>query len=225
MPWQDQVNMRIRRRQLGVPDTPAARDSGASPYGSVEGVQAAGDAQIAKQTGYGEQATQDYLGRAEHFDASKALNTYAGGAWNTIRAGLGQQLAAEEGRAVGAGRFDSGFLDEDKGVVINRATDQLANSIAGQSMNALAAEQRNTEGLGSFANQRTEMGNELLMARSEQVQNDARAEAERRRKKNSGVGSLIGGVLGAAAGSFVPGIGTAAGWGAGSAIGAGIGGG
>jgi hypothetical protein len=183
MPWQDQVNMRIRRRQLGVPDAPAATDSGASPYGTVAGVQAAGDAQIAKQSAYGDQATTDYLGRAENFDASKALNNYAQGAWGSISAGLKQSLAAEEGKAVGAGRFDSGFLDEDKGVVINRATDQLANSIAGQSMNALSAEQRNTEGLGSFANSRTEMGNELLTARSEQVQNDARAEAERQRAR------------------------------------------
>jgi hypothetical protein len=225
MGWQDQVNLRIRRRQLGMPDTPAATDSGVGGYGTVEGVQAAGDAQIAKQTGYGEQGTQDFLGRAENFDASKALNTYAQGAWGSIRPALSQALAAEEGKAVGAGRFDSGFLDEDKGVVINRATDQLSNAVAGQSMNALNAEQRNTEALGNFGNQRTEMGNELLAARSEQVQNDARAEAERRRKKAGGIGGLIGGALGAAGGFFAGGpAGAQAGWGIGSSVGAGIGG-
>lgn len=225
MPWQDQVNMRIRKRQLGMPDVPAATDSGASPYGTVAGVQGAQDAQIAKQTGYGDEGTQDFLGRAKNFDASTALNTYAGGAWGSIKQGLDASLQAETGKAVGAGRFDSGFFDEDKGVVINRATDQLSNAIAGQSMNAVAADQRNTESLGQFANARTEMGNDLLMSRSEQVQNDARAEAERKRKKAGGIGSLIGGALGAAGGFMVGGpAGAYTGYGIGSSVGGGIGG-
>lgn len=222
MGWNDAV-MNAKRRRM-TPGDPSM-DAASGGYGTVAGVQGAGDAQIAKQTGYGDQATGDYLGAAENFDASSALNKYAGGAWNSIQTGLRQSLADESGKAVGAGRFDSGFLDEDKGVVINRATQQLSDSIAGQSMNALSAQQRNTESLGNFANERTGMGNDLLAARSEQVQNDARAEAERARKKKAGIGGLIGGVLGAGAGALTGNpLAISGGWKAGSSIGSGIGG-
>lgn len=190
--------MRARRRTAPAPG-----------YGTVAGVQRAGDSQIATQSAYGERGTEDYLNQAENFDASGALNKYAQGAWGSIQSALGESLRAETGHAVGAGRFDSGFFDEDKGTVINRATSQFSNDIAQQSMGALAAQQRNTESLGRFGSERTEMGNEMLSARSEQVQNDAREQAERKRKSKSGllggIGTAIGYGLGGPVGGYIGG--------------------
>lgn len=195
-----------------------ASQTPASGYGTVAGVQAAGDNAIDRETNYGERGTQDYLSRAESFDASKALNKYASGAWSSISTALKDQLATTAGQSVGAGRFDSGFLDEDKGVVINRATDQFSNALAGQSMNAVAMDQRNTESLGAFGSERSGRGEDLLAARSEQVQNDAREEAERKRKSKAGLlgglgtlagtalGGPIGGGIGGAIGSYVGGL-------------------
>lgn len=206
MAWND-VIARMKQRRLDE----IANSGQAQPtdYSTVSGVQRAGDEQIARQSAYGERATQDYLGAAENFDASKALNKYATGAWGSISTALGNQLDDLSGQAVGAGRFDSGFFDQDKGVVVNRALSQFSNDIAGQSMNAAGLQQRNTESLGSFANDRTTMGNDLLTARSEQVQNDAREEAERKRRKKggllSGIGTAIGYGLGGPVGGMVGG--------------------
>lgn len=207
------ANMR-RRQQPG------------SRYSTVAGVQGAQDEMIDRESQYGERGTTDYLDRAEHFDASAALNKYAGGAWNSIQTALKSTLADTRGRSVGAGRFDSGFLDEDQGEVINRATSQFSNDIAQQSMGALAAEQRNTESLGNFGNERSGRATDLLLSRSEQVQNDAREEEERRRKSRGGIAGALGGALGAAGGFLVGGpAGAMAGYNIGSGVGRGVGGG
>jgi hypothetical protein len=191
----------VARARMAVPRRPN--------YNSVGDVQAAGDANIATQGAYGERGTQDYLNAAENFDASASLNKYAQGAWGSISSALNDTLKSQAGQAVGQGRFDSGFYDQDKGVVINRATSQLSNDIAGQSMNALAAQQRNTEGLGQFGTDRTNMSAEMLAARSEQVQNDAREEAARKRKNRSGllggIGTAIGYGLGGPVGGYIGG--------------------
>jgi hypothetical protein len=191
----------VARARMAVPRRPN--------YSSVGDVQAAGDANIATQGAYGERGTQDYLNAAENFDASASLNKYAQGAWGSISSALNDTLKSQAGQAVGQGRFDSGFYDQDKGVVINRATSQLSNDIAGQSMNALAAQQRNTEGLGQFGTDRTNMSAEMLAARSEQVQNDAREEAARKRKNRSGllggIGTAIGYGLGGPVGGYIGG--------------------
>lgn len=202
-------NGTVARARMAVPRKPN--------YGTVADVQSAGDQQIATQSGYGERGTQDYLNSAENFDASASLNKYAQGAWGNISSALGQTLQQQTGQAVGTGRFDSGFFDEDKGTVINRATSQFSNDIAQQSMGAAQLQQRNTEGLGAFGNERTQMGAEMLAGRSEQVQNDAREQAERKRRGRSGLlggigtaigyglGGPVGGYLGGAIGSYAGG--------------------
>lgn len=195
-----------------------------SPYGTVAGVQGAQDQMIDEEGAYGKTASDAYLSRAQNFDASSALNKYSQGAWGSISSALGDQLTAETGKAVGAGRFDSGFFDEDKGVVINRATQQLSDSIAQQSLNAASLDQRNTESLGSFGSERAGRATDLLLSRSEQVQNDAREEAERKRKSRGGIAGAIGSVVGGIAGSAIPGLGNIAGSQLGGALGGYIGG-
>lgn len=176
--------------------------------------------QITREAGYGEQATDAYLDAATNFDASTALNTYARGAWGSISEALGEQLRGLSGAAVGAGRFDSGFYDEDQGTLVNRATGQFSDAIAQQSMNALSAQQRNTEGLGAFGTRRAENELDLTAAQREEEENAFREEQARKRRRRGGIGSAIGAALGAAAGSFIPGVGTAAG----AKLGGGLGG-
>lgn len=177
--------------------------------------------QITREGAYGEQATDAYLDAATNFDASQALNQYARGAWGSISEALGDQLRDLSGSAVGAGRFDSGFYDEDQGTLVNRATSQFSNAVSQQAMNALAAQQRNTESLGAFGTRRAENELDLTAAQREEEENAFREEQARKRKRRGGIGSAIGGLLGAAGGFFVGGPGGAA---AGAKLGSGLGG-
>lgn len=179
------------------------------------------DESIDDESRYGKTASDAYLDRATNFDASESLNTYARGAWGSISDALGHQLSDLKGSAVGAGRFDSGFFDEDSGEVVNRATDQFSNAIARESMNALSAEQRNTESLAGFGSRRSENASDMIGQRYEMEENAAREEAERKRRRRSGIGSAIGGVLGGVGGFLVGGP---AGAGAGVKLGSGLGG-
>lgn len=173
MPYADVVAAARARRAVPRP----------GGYGTVGAVQGAQDDMISDDMNY---------------DASAALNKYAQGAWGSVSAGLDKTLESLKGKAVGAGRFDSGFYDQDNGEVIRNVTNDFTNNLAQQSMNAEAQTQ-----------QVRGRGQDLLLARSEQVQNDARDEAERKRRQRSGIGSAIGGVLGGIGGSFIgmPGIG------------------
>lgn len=151
-------------------------------------------------------AVDENITRDLDYDASAALDRYARGAWGSVAEGLRNTLADVRGRAVGAGRFDSGYLDEDQGTVIRGVGDDLANRIAMQSMNAEALTQ-DVRGRGE----------EGLWGRTEQVMNDAREAAERKRRNKRGIFGAIGTVLGGTAGAIFGGP-------AGAAIGGKIGG-
>lgn len=66
----------------------------------------------------------------ENFDPSGAINTYANGAWGSIKANLGDQLNDIRNQDARLGRLNTGFFDKDRGTVINRATDQFTNNLA-----------------------------------------------------------------------------------------------
>lgn len=145
---------------------------------------------------------QQYEEWANSFDASKQLNQYAQGAWGSISDALKTELEGERGRAVGQGRLDTGFYDEDRGTIYNRATKQMSDALAGQSLNAL----------------NTTVG--VKQQYGEQLENDYRENQARKRQKKRGIGSLIGGVLGAGVGAIAGGpAGAGVGWTAGSSIG------
>lgn len=190
------------------------------------GARAFQNQQIEDAQNYADRGIGDYLGAAENFDASKALNNYAQGAWGSISTALKQQLQDLSGQATGAGRFDSGFYDEDQGVLVNRALGQFSNDIAQQSMNALDAQQRNTAGLGQFGENQASDARDLVASRYETDENAAREDAERKRRKKAGVWGTIGGALGAGVGALSGGglAGAQAGWGMGSSIGSALGG-
>ena len=140
------------------------------------------------------------------YDASAALDRYARGAWGSVSEGLKQTLADTRGRSVGAGRFDSGYLDEDQGMVIRQTANDFSNNLAQQAMNA--------ENLTQDVRGR---GEEALWGRTEQVMNDAREADARKRQKKRGIFGAIGTVLGGTAGAIFGGP-------AGAAIGGKIGG-
>lgn len=180
--------------------------------------------QITDAQGYADRGIGDYLSGAESFDASKALNNYAQGAWGSISTALKKQLQDLSGSAVGAGRFDSGFYDEDQGVLVDNALSTFSNDLAQQSMNAASLQQRNTEGLGQFGQNQAGEARDLVASRYETDLNTERDEAERKRRKRSGVWGTIGGALGAGAGFLAGGpTGASAGWGIGSSIGGALG--
>ena len=77
---------------------------------------------------------QEYDRRALAFDPQESLNRYATGAWDTIQHGVGgmdDQLRDLRGSAVGSGRLDTGFFDEDQGAVINRGLQSFGSALAG----------------------------------------------------------------------------------------------
>lgn len=211
MPYGDAMRGAIRRRT-----TPAAPGFDFNDRGALAGAEAGAYTDAA---GYGGQANASYLGKLENFDASAALNNYAKGAWGSVSEGLNQTLSDLKGQAAGTGRFDSGFFDQDSGKVVTDVMRGFSNNIAQQSLAAAGMQQRNTEAIGQFGAAQQGIGNDLLMSRREEVENNYREEQERKRKRRSGIGSAIGGVLGAGIGSIVPGVGTAIGAGLGSALG------
>lgn len=173
-----------------------------------------------EEAGYGRDASRGYLERASNFDASKAVNTYARGAWGSISKALGHELTRLGGNAVGQGRFDSGFYDEDQGVVINNATDQFNDAIAQQSVTAAGMDLRNAEGLASFGSRARENASEMAASQREIEENAWREEQARKRRRRGGIASAIGQTIGGVGGFF---LGGPAGAAAGARIGGGLG--
>jgi hypothetical protein len=142
------------------------------------------------------------INRDRNYDASDALNRYAKGAWGSVSQGLQRTLADVRGGAVGAGRFDTGYLDEDQGTVIRDVANDFSNNLAQQSLNA--------ENLTQDVRGR---GSDMLWGRAEQVLNDQREQAARKRQGKRGIfgalgtigGGIIGGLVGGPAGAMAGG--------------------
>lgn len=165
----------------------------------------------------GNVATGNYLDYATNFDASKGLNDFAKGAYGTISEQLDKRLKDLTGSAVGAGRLNTGFFDEDQGEVVRGAQRDFSNAIASQAVNAQGQQLQNAEGLASFGQGQQRDANDLLTSRREELENAYREEQARKRK--SGFGGFIGGALGGIAGSAIPAIGTAIGGALGKKVG------
>ena len=167
----------------------------------------------------GDAASRRYADWAGGFDASDALNTYARGAFGSVSEGLKAQLAKLGGSAVGQGRFDSGFFDEDQGEVVRNVMGDFTNNLSQQAMNAAQLQASVKSGLGEYGARRQSDATDLLMSRREEVVNDRREAEERKRSKRRGIGGAIGGILGAGIGGALGGpAGAAVGWRAGGGI-------
>lgn len=91
-----------------------------------------------------------FLDKATSFDPTAALETYGQAAYGDFQKGLKRNLADLGSSAVGAGRFDTGFYDEDQGRLITDMTDQYQRDLASHAMEAAGLEERNTEAVGQF---------------------------------------------------------------------------
>jgi hypothetical protein len=152
----------------------------------------------------------------QSFDASKAVDDYAKGAYSKISTALGQRLETLGGEAVGAGRFDSGFYDKDQGQVVRGAMDDFTSNLAQQSVAATGMQQQNTRDLLDYGEGQTETADNILMARRDEYAQAAANKKARRR----GIGAAIGGVIGGVGGAILGGpAGAAAGWQIGSGAG------
>jgi len=181
------------------------------------------DNQQGFEQGQGNAATTGYMTRAQNFDASKAVNQYAQGAWGSISSALGQQLNTLKSQAAGAGRLDTGYFDVDQGRLVRSALDDFSNRVSQQAVAATGLDLRNTEDLGNFGQRSTEDANDLLTSRRQEMENAYRESEARKRSRRAGIGSAIGGILGAGAGALfgAPQIG----YGIGSALGGSVAGG
>lgn len=212
--------MRARRPGgAGGTGTPLA----AAPDYSLAANTARSNTAMSSAGATGASAEAEGYSRTAAFDPNAAIQRYAKGAWDTVMndpvSGLKRSLSDLRGSAVGAGRLDTGFFDQDQGDVINNATRGFQNSLASTAVQGANMEQRNNAEILGYGTDKTNQYLDLLTAEREQQTNDARDKAERQRRKKRGIGSLIGGAIGAVGGSFIPGVGTAAGWGIGSQAG------
>ncbi len=158
----------------------------------------------------GGQAENEFFQRSLNFDAQAAAETSARGIAGSLSGQLGRNLELARGQAVGSGRLDTGFFDEDRGRIFEDFNERLTNAIAQQ---ALQAQSLNLQNLGNIGNFGANVSNRFVNLLGGSLDR-ATAEENARKQQGGGLfGKLLGGVLGAAA----PGVG--------SSIGAAIGGG
>lgn len=169
--------------------------------------------QAGMQAQFGQQgntATENYLARALAFDPTQAINTYAQGAWGAAQSGMKDQLADMAGSAAG-GRINTGFFDADRGDVYRRTVSDFGNTMAQTAVQGAQMAMQNNNQMGQFGQEQQNRYTDLLMSRRQEIENAAREEAERKRKKKGMFTSLLGSGLGMLAGSVIPGVGTAIG--------------
>ncbi len=171
-------------------------------------------------TGYGQQATSDYWNRISSFDPSQAVNKYAQGAWSqTVNGvnGFNANLGKLRGNAVGGGRLDTGFHDEDSGELYRSTVGDFGDRLSMTALDASRMQMQNNQAIGQFGSEQTERGLDLGVARREELINNAREKAERKRKNKRGIIGFLGGAGGAVIGGMFGGL-------PGAALGAKIGG-
>lgn len=167
-------------------------------------------------------ATADYYNRISSFDPTQAINRYAQGAWSQLKTGFDKNLQSLKGQAVGGGRLDTGFYDEDVGELYRGTVQDFSDDLARQSVAATGMEMQNNRMIGEFGDTQTERNLDLGVARREELINDAREKAERKRKNKRGIIGFLGGAAGGIIGGLTGGVPGAF---AGYQIGKGLGGG
>jgi hypothetical protein len=207
-----------------------ARDKVAAQQNAPGGVlnfQKQIDTAGAGATASGTAAQDQYLKTAQGFDPTAAIQKYAGAQWdqaiNDPNQGLKRQLSDLGGRAVGAGRLDTGFYDQDQGQVINDVTKTFGNQVAGTAVEGAKMGQENNQNLGAYGERQSQLGLDVAGSRYSELQQKAADDAARARSKKRGIGGMIGGALGAGAGFLTGGpAGIATGYKIGSSIGGGF---
>lgn len=155
--------------------------------------QSIGDAGAAAKTAQGRYQT-DSAG----FDPGAAFKEYASGAQGDFNKQLGQQLRDLGGKAVGQGRFDSGFYDADQGQVIRDVSSDFSNRIAQGALQTSGMRLGQIGQEGQYALGQSGMYNDLLAG---QLDRETAKQNAKRQQRSDLWGTIgkIGGQIGAAA--------------------------
>ncbi len=172
----------------------------------------------------GQAANSSYLDRNLNFDAGKAINRYAQGAWNQTQVGFNKNLTALRGNQVAGGRLDTGFNDEDTGELYRSTVNDFSDNVAKTAVQGAQLDLDNNRGLADFGQNQQQQYADMMMSRREEVTNNDREQSQRKRQKKRGIAGAIGGALGGV-GGFLASGGNPMGAYAGYKIGKGIAGG
>lgn len=147
----------------------------------------------------GAQAEDDYFTRAGRFDPMASIERYARGAGDVAREGFREDLRDLQGDAVGRGRLDTGFYDEDVGSLWRDTQRDLNSRISMQAGNAAGLELENMRGMGEAGSRSLERYYDWLAS----VYDRQTAERNSRRNASAQRWGALAGAAGSVAGAVL----------------------
>lgn len=107
-------------------------------------------------------ASASYDNANASFDPSAAFKTYTSGAIGDFNTNLAKQLQTMTGSAVGAGRLNTGFFDQDQGQLVKDMGTNFANTISQQALNVSGQQEADLSRRGNYALGTSQNYNDLL---------------------------------------------------------------
>lgn len=162
--------------------------------------------ELERSRGVGREAENEFFQRSLGFDAQAAAEESSRGIIGSLSGDLQKNLEFARGQAVGSGRLETGFFDEDRGRLFEDFNERVANAIARNALSAQQLNLANTQGIGQFGQQ---LGNRFVNLLGGSLD---RATAQENAENRGGglFGTLLGGALGlvggpvaSAAGGFI----------------------
>lgn len=147
----------------------------------------------------GNEAENEFFSRSLNFDAREGAAETARGIGADLSMDLNRNLERARGTAVGMGRLETGFFDQDRGRLFEDFNARLANAIAQQSLQAESLNLQNNQSIGAFGQNVSNRFVNLLGGATQAGVEEQSAQNQR--------GGLFGRLLGGAAGMVLPGIG------------------
>jgi len=166
--------------------------------------------EINRTRGVGREAEGEFYRRSMEFDPQAAAERSAQGIAGSLSMQLNRNLELARGQAVGGGRLETGFFDQDRGVLFEDFNERLANAVASQALQAQQLNLANIQGIGRFGETVSNRFVNLLGGATQAGVQEQSAENQR--------GGLFGKILGGLGGLVLPGIGSAVGEWAGNAL-------
>lgn len=154
------------------------------------------DAARADARSTGRDLERTYIDRAKSFDPSKALDDYARGAFGQVSQNISDQLRDLTGRAVGSGRLNTGFFDEDQGEVVNRNLSDFNNQLLSHALDAESMGLQNLQSLGSYAANKQNTYYDLLSGGMDRETAEENARRQREASLFGGLAQLAGTYIG-----------------------------
>lgn len=147
-------------------------------------------------------ANSQYMTANAGFNPEQAFKTYASGAEGDFNTQLSSSLRDLSGKAVGAGRFDSGFYDEDQGQVVRNVAGDFNNKIAQGALTASGQRLSQIGQEGQYALGEQGLYGDMLSGQLDRETAAANAKKQQRSSFWSGLFGVGGAALGA--GGAVP---------------------